>query len=721
MKLSLRAGQQGFLLITVVLVLAVLAAMALMLTSGASLDNALVAKHTERANLGYAAEAGLKHAQWQLAQHGHCGGYKNLPVTSFGTGNYSATVTPKGDSPVAITATGALANGTTRSLTRDAVKVYYLETPQTLILQPGSEGKDGFIEGESGKTTLNNGNHDELKTSSLIGKEYRTLLQFDLAAVPATAMVQTATLELYLQSVGSADVVKAHRVLRDWDENRATWEYSDGVILWNYWNTPGGDYDPVVAGSFLAASTGLKSMDITAVAAAWVSGSQPNHGLLLRSDPSASGNENKYHSSDKAGEPHPKLTLTYVCECGTACAGSAAGDTVVLSTSSAAMLGGLDFDDIDLADYDPASDTATLLFEGDLTTIVNDIDAVHVLDNGHIVLSAKSDDSLGGLSFGPADLVEYDPTTDTATLYFDGSAHFASPLENITSVHILNNGNLVLSTADYANLGGLDFSDQDLVEYDPTSSTASIYFDGDATALSQDITAVHVLENGHLVMAAKGATTLGGLSFTAADLIEYDIATDTATLYFDGSSLFSDPSEQIMSVHINGDSGPAVAAANYLDQFNAQTYSGSDGTLTWSTDWLEVGESNGPTLGDEQVLDDSGIEFVLRVRDNDNGGEGVRREADLSSCATATLKFNYRRKEFVDTANYVAVDVSADGGSTWTEVDRLQGSTDDTVYQSASYDISAYMAANTQIRFLTAPTLDNSDKLFIDNVEIVCP
>ena len=58
-------------------------------------------------------------------------------------------------------------------------------------------------------------------------------------------------------------------------------------------------------------------------------------------------------------------------------------------------------------------------------------------------------------------------------------------------------------------------------------------------------------------MAANGNTTLGGLSFTPADLIEYDRATDTAIVYFAGSSLFDDPAERIISTHILGDDGPA--------------------------------------------------------------------------------------------------------------------------------------------------------------------
>ncbi len=311
MNPSPRTHQQGALLITVVIVLVVLAAMALNLSSSTSLDNALVANHAENTTLDYLAESGMSHVTWMLSQNTSCSGYTNLPVTPFGAGSYSATVIPTSGSPVTITAVGALANGATRNLTRDGVKVYD-PAPQTLILQPGPEGKDNSIEGKSGKTDENNGNKDELRTSSLIGDEYRTLLQFDLSAVPPTVSVQTATLELYLRNFDLSDVVEAHRVLRDWTEMGATWNDYDGV---NTWNSPGGDYDPDIADSFLADGIGWKTMDITAVAEAWVHGLQPNYGLMLLSAPSAGGNENKYDSSDKAGVEQPKLTLTFFSEC----------------------------------------------------------------------------------------------------------------------------------------------------------------------------------------------------------------------------------------------------------------------------------------------------------------------------------------------------------------------------------------------------------------------
>lgn len=546
-----RKRQRGYLLVTVVATMFLLATIAMIL----SLDSAISANTTtgelEAAQADHVAQAAMRNAVWKANQSA-CSDYA-MPATSLGTHSYSAMFNPTFGSPTSIVANAMHASGTQRSLTRSVVAVYDFSMPTVGTLLPGAEGKDTFIEGADAHTDHNKATDKKLLTSAEAGKEYRTLLQFDLSGLPPTAIIQSASLELTASGIKSPDVVEAHRLLRDWTEDGVTWNSHDGTDLWN---TPGGDYDPTTVATFLADSTGRKSMDITDLARAWVDGSLPNYGLILLTEFQAMGHkENTYYSSDDAAYPRPKLTLIYVCECGTPCPGIAVANNVVLSTDSDAVLGGLSFTDIDLAEYDAATDTATLLLEGTLTTLRKDIDAVHVLENGHVILSTKDEAELGGLNFQKDDLAEYDPVAGTATMYFEGRLHFTED-ENIISVHVLGNGKLVLSTDGEATLGGVTFSDRDVVKYDPNTGTASIYFDGDATSLTEDITALHVLENGHLVMAAKDDTTLGGLSFEPADLIEYDHLADSAVMYLAGSSLFDDSGEKIISAHVNGDAGP---------------------------------------------------------------------------------------------------------------------------------------------------------------------
>ncbi len=719
MIVSPRSTQQGFLLIAVVVVLAVLAATAMMLSSSTSADSALLDNHTEDVALDYLVESGVEHAQWLLSEDGSCAGYANLPNTPFGIGSYSATVTPTSGSPVSVTTVGALADGTTRQRTIEGLRLHDMSAPVTLVLRPGAEGKDTFIEGENGHLDHNKGDDKDLRISSEIDKEDRALVHFDLSAVPSTARIRTATLELYLHALQFSDVVNAHRMQRDWAESAVTWNSYDGA---GSWTAPGGDYAAAVAGSFAADSTGPKSMDVSAVVEDWVDGTQPNYGLVLLSNPAPGGRPNEFYSSDEGNALGPKLTVSYFCECGTVCTGSAADNTVILSTDNAAVLGGLSFTDIDLVNYDPLADFASLELEGALTSLSRDIDAVHVFDNGNILLSTKDDATLGGLSFEGADLVEYDPAKDTATMYFDGSLHFKTANEDISSVHVLGNGNLVLSTENEATLGSVTFGNRDLVEYNPSTTEASLYLDGDSTTLSQAISAVHILENGNILMAAKGNATLGGLSFTPADLVEYDQSNDTATLYFAGSSAFGDPAEKIVSVHIDGDGGPgATSAGDYLDEFNAAAFDGDDGSYGWSSDWQELGESNGPGSGRVRVVASStrcvnGNCLRIGGEEVSINGRGVSRQADLSGATTAELSFTIADS---GSEGSVSIEISGNGGSSWTTLATFSmGSGVPSTPTPQSFDISAYAAADTEIRFVGAGSLNNTAYLYIDNVRI---
>lgn len=166
-----------------------------------------------------------------------------------------------------------------------------------------------------------------------------------------------------------------------------------------------------------------------------------------------------------------------------------------------------------------------------------------------------------------------------------------------------------------------------------------------------------------------------------------------------------------------GAGGGGSCDGTFRDEFNTQSYSNNDGSLSWSTDWLEINENNGWDSGDERV-DDNDSDFHLQVRDNDGGGEGVQREADLSANTAATFSFEYRRDGFDNENDYVMVHVSDNGGISWAELDRFTGPGTDSSYVPKSYDISAYISSNTRIRFLTSPDHGSGDEMYIDNVEI---
>ena len=208
---------------------------------------------------------------------------------------------------------------------------------------------------------------------------------------------------------------------------------------------------------------------------------------------------------------------------------------IYLSTTNGATLGGLTFRNGDIARYDTSTGTATLYFSEDAFTFNEDVDAFDLLANGHLLLSTKSVASLGGLSFQDGDLVDYDPATGTAVLYFSESL-FSNATADVDAATVLPNGHLVLSTQGTETLGGLTFRDGDLAEYDPVSGFATLFFNENLFAASEDIDAFDVLPDGSIILSTTNAASLAGVAFTAGDLVQYFPSSNTASIFFSGSN-----------------------------------------------------------------------------------------------------------------------------------------------------------------------------------------
>ena len=72
-------------------------------------------------------------------------------------------------------------------------------------------------------------------------------------------------------------------------------------------------------------------------------------------------------------------------------------------------------------------------------------------------------------------------------------------------------------------------------------------------------------------------------------------------------------------------------------------------------------------------------------------------------------------------SDYTSVEISANGAAgPWNELTRHSGPGNDSSYQPASHPITAYISANTRIRFKTSSSMGNTDTVWFDNVEIVC-
>ncbi|MFK7794527.1 MAG: LamG-like jellyroll fold domain-containing protein [Gammaproteobacteria bacterium] len=310
---GLRKVQSGMALLPVAIMIAVVGSIALLINSQSAMNISQLSSQNESINAEYIAQAGLQHAV-SMANSVGCTGYA-LSTTTFGDNSYQATFTPSEDSPVSITATGTLGNGNSRTITRENIKIYN-PTTNTVILQPGNDGIDTFIEGQSTHTDHNKETDKNLKVDSEQDKMYRTLIQFDLSSVPSSVLIESAILELYLEKTeGANELIEAHAVTRAWNEAEVTWEdYANN----DRWTSEGGDYEQKVSGSFTPSGIGWNTLDITGLTQIWLDDEYPNYGVILLSQPTNTGdNVKEFYSSDKEdANLRPKFTITYRCECG---------------------------------------------------------------------------------------------------------------------------------------------------------------------------------------------------------------------------------------------------------------------------------------------------------------------------------------------------------------------------------------------------------------------
>jgi hypothetical protein len=179
----------------------------------------------------------------------------------------------------------------------------------------------------------------------------------------------------------------------------------------------------------------------------------------------------------------------------------AAQEKFLLSVSTpgnASTIGGLGpFQNNDLIIYDPSTDEAVMFFDDSVSNAgrIDDINATHLLKNGHIVLSANGPSVIGSnnVAFDRWDLVRYDPILATASVFLDGETVFTNFANvNINGAYVMddcpaNNNNQTCSVVFTTTTGGvagsnnLAFTASDLVIFyrsGPNAGQAAVYLEG---------------------------------------------------------------------------------------------------------------------------------------------------------------------------------------------------------------------------------------------------
>ena len=302
------------------------------------------------------------------------------------------------------------------------------------------------------------------------------------------------------------------------------------------------------------------------------------------------------------------------------------------------------------------------------------------------IFSIATGDDAVYVGSGNLDLTPY--RSPTTTIRFSYEAGALGPGKDF----YVDNVEISASAANTAPVA-VDDADFTLIDNPITIDVLANDSDPDLDPLS--ITAVTSGSNGGVTSTPTNVTYTPNPGWTGIDTFTYTI--------WDGAEFGT----ATVTVTV-------VDEIIYRDEFNAQVYDGSEGTVPWSSDWVASGGS-GPLVGERRV-DADGAELYVLMFDYSTPGEYVERSADLSVLSNAELTFDYRQ-QFMTPATGFEVQVSEDG-SIWNTVWSMWGSGTDASYVPASVDLSAYSGAPTIIRFTHITGTPANFFFHIDNVQI---
>ena len=245
------------------------------------------------------------------------------------------------------------------------------------------------------------------------------------------------------------------------------------------------------------------------------------------------------------------VTITDLAETG--------GSPLYFSLRDAATVGGIVVANEDIVFFDGTN--FSLAFDGSDVGITNvRIDAFSRISPTAMLLSIDADRTIPVLGLvDDSDILRFDGTlgavtSGTFSMYFDGSdVDLTLSGEDIDAVELLPNGHILVSTVAGVAVPGVTGADEDLLEFTPTSigsvtaGTFSLYFDGSDVGLTlagEDVDAAAVDALGNIYLSTTDLFSVTGISGEDDDVFVFDpttlglVTTGTflPTLYFDGSS-----------------------------------------------------------------------------------------------------------------------------------------------------------------------------------------
>jgi uncharacterized protein YjiK len=210
------------------------------------------------------------------------------------------------------------------------------------------------------------------------------------------------------------------------------------------------------------------------------------------------------------------------------------GDIVAFDGSSFSLL--LDGEDVGLESTSEYIDAFALLSNGHLLVSTTGSFSVPGLSGKDEDVIELTPGVLGATSTGT-----WSMRLDGSTVGLDGSG------EDVDAVELLANGHLLISTRDLVSVTGVTGEDEDVLEFDPVTSGWTTYFDGtdvELTNSGEDVDGV-ALVGASIYLSSAGLFSVTGVSgadedvfvFTPSTLGSTTTGTYSSTLFFDGSAL----------------------------------------------------------------------------------------------------------------------------------------------------------------------------------------
>lgn len=154
-----------------------------------------------------------------------------------------------------------------------------------------------------------------------VGPQSRYLIRFDLSSIPSTATILSATLTTTkVNPTTDSELIEARMVTNAWSEGNGDCIGNSSQATWNSrmsgtpWSTAGGDFNSTIYSTTMVSPIVQRyEWDIRNMVQAWVNGSSPNHGLMLKKVNESNSTNHEFATRESSSSSNrPALKITYV-------------------------------------------------------------------------------------------------------------------------------------------------------------------------------------------------------------------------------------------------------------------------------------------------------------------------------------------------------------------------------------------------------------------------